>query len=395
MLGDMLLGSAIAHQPLSSPPAVVARSRRILKFIQKVQKSKVQKFHFSQKVALFDFSGKNSKRRTFRNKLHFSTFRAVVHFSTFRARIQKVALFAKSCTFRLFGQFSHFSTFRAKIQKVALFATSCTFRLFGQFFTFRLFGQKFRKSHFLQKVVFFSLFEFSVSFLTLRLFGQKIRKSHFSQKVPLLNFSGSFLTFRKTLHFSTFRAVFSLFDFSGKNSKSRTFRKKLHFLTFRAKIQKVALFAKSCTFRLFGQLFTFRLFGQKFRKSHFLQKVVFFSLFDFSGRNSKSRTFRKKLHFSMSIYPLFNPKYGIWDMSPTRQYLSIRPVSAPSAADIGYGNIGYCPTSVSTSPPFPARNTGYGICTLRVRIYLSAPSAADIRCGILPHGRRCRIGYGM
>ena len=225
---------------------------------------------------------------------------------------------------------------KSKSQKVSLFAKSCTFRLFGQFFTFRLCRQKFKKSHFSQKVEFF---DFSGSFLTFRLCRQKFKKSHFSQKVALFDFSGSFLTFR--------------------------------------------------------------LFGQKFKKSHFSQKVALFdfsgsfSLFDFSGKNSKSRTFRKKLNFSMSIYPLFSPKYRIWDMSPTRQYLSIRPVSAPSAADIGYGNIGYCPTSVSTSPPFPSRNTGYGICTLRVRIYLSAPSAADIRCGILPHGRRCRIGYGM
>ena len=37
-----------------------------------------------------------------------------------------------------------------------------------------------------------------------------------------------------------------------KKSKSFTFGKKLHFSTFRAKIRKVALFAKSCTFRLFG-----------------------------------------------------------------------------------------------------------------------------------------------
>ena len=55
----------------------------------------------------------------------------------------------------------------------------------------------------------------------------------------------------------------------------------------------------------------------------------------------------------------------------------------------------YCPTSVSIYPPFPARSIGYGICPLRVSIYLSAPSTADIRCGILPHGRRCRIGYDI
>ena len=107
---------------------MVARSRRILKFIQKVKKS---------------------KSFTFRKKLHFSTF---------RAKIQKVTLFAKSCTFRLFGQFSRFSIFRAKIQKVALFAKSCTFRLFGQFFTFRCFGQKFKKSHFAKSCTFRCLF---------------------------------------------------------------------------------------------------------------------------------------------------------------------------------------------------------------------------------------------
>ena len=120
---------AMAGSALSLPPAVVARSRRILKFIQKVQK-----FHFSQKVALFDFSCKNSKSRTFRKKLHFSTFRAIISLFDYSGKnSKKVALFAKSRTFRLFGQFSHFSTFRAKIQKVALFAKSCTFRLFGQF----------------------------------------------------------------------------------------------------------------------------------------------------------------------------------------------------------------------------------------------------------------------
>ena len=138
-------------------------------------------------------------------------------------------------------------------------------------------------------------------------FIQKVKKFHFSQKVTLFDFSGKnskSRTFRKKSHFSTFRAIFPLFAFLGS-----TFRKKLQFSTFRA----------------------------------------VFSLFDFSGKNSKSRTFRKKLHFSMSIY---SPKYRIWDMSCTRQYLSIRSVSAPSAADIGYGNIGYCPASVSIYPPF-------------------------------------------
>ena len=166
---------------------------------------------------------------------------------------------------------------------------------------------------------------------TFRLFGQFF---------PLFDFSGKnskSRTFRKKLHFSTFWSVFSLFDFSGKNSKSRTFRKKLHFSTFQA-IFPLFDFSgknsKSCTFR---------------KKLHFSTFRAVFSLFDFSGKNLKSRTFCKKLHFSMSIY---SPKYRIWDMSCTRQYLSIRPVSAPSAADIGYWNIGYCPASVSMYPPF-------------------------------------------
>ena len=224
---------------------------------------KVKKFHFSQKVALFDFSGKNSKSRTFRKKLHFSTFRAIFALFDFSGKNSKSRTFRKKL---------HFSTFRAV----------------------------------------FSLFDCS----------GKNSKSR---------------TFRTKLHFSTFRAVFSLFDCSGKNSKSRTFRKKLHFSTFRA----------------------------------------VFSLFDCSGKNSKSRTFCKKLHFSMSIY---SPKYRIWDMSCTRQYLSIRPVSAPSAADIGYWNIGYCPASVSMYPPFQPEiwNMGY------------APYASVstyIGYGILPHVR--------
>ena len=136
----------------------------------------------------------------------------------------------------------------------------------------------------------------------------------------------------------------------------------------------------------------------------------------------------------------FSRRYRIWDIAPLQRRnsdllcVSIYP-SSSAVADIGHGilphvgiylspfparNIGYgiCPLRVSIylsafshryriweywilphvsiyPSPFPARNTGYGICTLRVRIYLSAPSAADIRCGILPHGRRCRIGYGM
>ena len=255
---------------------MVARSRRILKFIQKVDKSKSQ----------------------------------------------KVSLFAKSCTFRLFGQFSHFSTFRAKIQKVALFAKSCTFLTF-------------RAS--------FSLFDFS----------GKNSKSR---------------TFRKKLHFSTFRAIFSLFDFSGKNSKSRTFRKKLHFLTFRSIFSLFDFSGKNSESRTFRE------------KLHFSTFRSVFSLFDFSGKKCK------KLHFSISIYPLpaRNIGYGIcqyvpytsvsiyrryrmWDIAP-RQYLSI-PLS---------------------SPKYRIR-----ICLLRVSIYLSAPSAADMRYGILPKGRRCRIGYGM
>ena len=106
-------------------------------------------------------------------------------------------------------------------------------------------------------------------------------------------------TFRKKLHFSTFRAMFSLFDFSGKNSKSLTFRKKLHFSTFRAKIQKVSLFAKSCTFRLFGQCSHFSTFRAK------IQKVALFA---------KSCTF----DIYLSPFPARNIGYGwIWDMPPT------------------------------------------------------------------------------
>ena len=213
---------------------MVARSRRILKFIRKVKKS---------------------KSFTFRKKLHFSTF---------RAKNQKDALFAKSLTFRLFGQLSHFSTFRAKNQKVALFEISCTFRLFGQF-------------------------------------------SHFS--------------------------------------------------TFRATIQKVALFEKSCTFRLFGQFSHFSTFGQKFKKSHFSHKVALFDIY---------------------LSPS-SPKYRIWDMSPTRQYLSIRPFSRR-----------YRIWEYWILP-----HVSIYLCLLCVSIYLSAPSTADIRYGILPQGRRCRIGYGM
>ena len=153
---------------------------------------------------------------------------------TFRAKILKVELFAKSCTFRLFGQFCEFSTFRAKIQKVALFAQICTFRLFGQ----------------------------------------KFKKSHFSQK-------------------------FALFDFSGK-----------------------------------------------------------IALFDFSGKNSKRRTFRKRLHFSTFISPLpaRNIGYGI---------------CPPSAADIGYGNIGYCPTSVSIPLSSPKYRI-WGIWDVAPRQFLSS-----------------------
>ena len=179
---------------------------------------------------------------------------------------------------------------------------------------------------------------------TFRLFGQKFKKSHFS----------------------TFRAIFSLFDFSGKNSKSRTFRKKLQISTFRAKVQKkklpfsqkFALFDSSgnfLTFRLFGQKFkkshfsqkfalfdvsgsflTFRLFGQKFKKSHFSQKVT---LFDFRGNFLTFRVFEQKFnksHFSQKVapfdiylspFPARNIGYGwFWDMPPT---VSIYPPRQP------------------------------------------------------------------
>ena len=114
---------------LSSPPAVVARSRRILKFIQKVKKSKsFTCFTFRKKLHFSTFRAKIQKVALFAKRCTFRLFGQCSHFSTFRAKIQKVALFAKRCTFRLFGQCSHFSTFRARIQKVALFAKSCTFR---------------------------------------------------------------------------------------------------------------------------------------------------------------------------------------------------------------------------------------------------------------------------
>ena len=102
--------------------------------------------------------------------------------------------------------------------------------------------------------------------------------------------------------------------------------------------------------------------------------------------------------------PLASPKYRIWDMPPTRQYLPIRPFSRryriwdiaplqrrnidllsvsvfPSSSAVAGIGCGILPHISIYLSPFPARNIGYGICPLRVSIYLSAPSAADIRYG--------------
>ena len=82
---------------------------------------------------------------------------------------------------------------------------------------------------------------------------------------------------------------------------------------------------------------------------------------------------------SVSIYTP-SPKYRIWDMPPTRQYLSIRPFSRR------YRTWEYWMLP-HVSMYFPARNIGCRICPLRGSIYLSAPTAADIGYRILPHVR--------
>ena len=225
-------------------------------FGAKIQKSQT----FRKKAALFDFSGsfalhfsgKNSKRQTFRKKnalfaeIHFPTLRQFSHSSTFGAKIQEVKLFAKNCTFRrnslsdasavfslfhfwckdsksqtfrkknaLFAeihfptlrQFSHSSTFGAKIQKVKLFAKSYTFQLFAQlshFSTFRATSQK--VLDFAHKMAFF---DFS---------GKKSKSFYLSQKLTSFRAVISLFDFSAVLHFSTFRAVFLLFDVSRKKS---------------------------------------------------------------------------------------------------------------------------------------------------------------------------------
>ena len=83
--------------------------------------------------------------------------------------------------------------------------------------------------------------------------------------------SQTVVTCCKKCHFSTFRAVFSLVDFSGKMSKRFTFCDFLTFwavfslFDFSAKNQTVKLFAKSYSFQLFEQ------FWQERRKT----KAVF------------------------------------------------------------------------------------------------------------------------
>ena len=86
----------IPYTLLSSPPAVFGHSRRILKFIPRVKESKSQKVSFFAKSCTFRLFGQNSKSRTFRKKLHFSTFRAVFSPFNFSGKNQKVALFTKS-----------------------------------------------------------------------------------------------------------------------------------------------------------------------------------------------------------------------------------------------------------------------------------------------------------
>ena len=99
--------------------------------------------------------------------------------------------------------------------------------------------------------------------------------------------------------------------------------------------------------------------------------------------------------------PFPTPKYRIWDLTPTRQYLSIRPCGRryrmwdiaprqylsipPSSQKYRIWDMPHVSIYLS---PFPARNIGYGyapyarnIDLLGVSIYLSAPSAADIGHG--------------
>ena len=144
-----------------------------------------------------------------------------------------------------------------------------------------------------------------------------------------------------------------------------------HFSTFRATIQKVAFFAKKVAlFDFSGNVLTFRLFRQKFKKSNFSQEVALFDIY-------------------LSPFPARNIGYGwIWDMQPTRQYLSIRPVSRRYRI-WDYWILPH--VSIYLSPfqpeknliweywmlphvsiylsPFPARKIGYGICPTSVSLY--------------------------
>ena len=222
---------------------------------------KFKKFYVSQKVSLLDFS------------VSFLTFQF------FQAKIQK----------------SNFS------QKVALFD-------FSDSFHFDILRKNSKKSNFSQKV---ALFDFSGSFLTFRLFGQKIIMFYFSQKVAL---------FAEIFTFHVFgQKAFKKNVLIAKSVTFRLSQQLSHFLTFRAKIQNVLFFAKRCTFPLFGQFSHFRFFVQKIEMFYFSRKVellaeivsliflgkkkkrLYFwqtvSRFDFSGKNSKSQTLRKKLHF--------------------------------------------------------------------------------------------------
>ena len=107
--------------------------------------------------------------------------------------------------------------------------------------------------------------------------------------------SQTVVTCCKKCHFSTFRAVFSLVDFSGKMSKRFTFRNNFHFLTFwavfslfdfSAKNQTVKLFAKSDSFQLFEQ------FWQERRKT----KAVF-------RRGALSSTLLKGISLRPTSFP--------------------------------------------------------------------------------------------
>ena len=229
----------------------------MLKCIQKVKES--TSFTFRKKMSLLDFSAS------------FLTLRLLVQkFKEVKLFANKAALFDFSGSFALVhfsGKTSKRQTFRKKLH----FSQKFTFRRFGSFLTLRLLVQKFKKSNFSEKV---ALFEFSVSFLTFRLLGQKI------EKVQLFAKSYTFRLFAQLSHFSTFRATsqkvllfahkMAFFDFSGKKSKSFYLSQKL--TSFRAVI---SLFDFSGSFALFdflGSFLTFGRFAQKNQKVELLVK---------------------------------------------------------------------------------------------------------------------------